>query len=210
MARITKKQKKLQEMLADFPQPTSGKEALVKLQEISKELISHSHKKKGISSYIFEKYFDLPSMLSHRLFTVFNNNEHKEYLSGDNFIENMLNLFTGGFNELTDIIFRLFDFKNDRNITSDEISIILSYIPISHKNYDNKKFRFEQDEFIDRIQSQEEISLALDILFVNKKSITYNEFVELAKKTKTEKEGIQLFNINGIINELNKEKSNKM
>ena len=41
-------------------------------------------------------------------------------------------------------------------------------------------------------------------------NLTYNEFVELAKKTKTEKEGIQLFNINGIINELNKEKSNKM
>lgn len=76
----------------------------------------------------------------------------------------------------------MFDFKNDGNITSDEISIILSYIPISHKDYDNKKFRFEQDEFIDRIQSQEEISLALDILFVNKKSITYNEFVDLIKE----------------------------
>ena len=152
------------------------------LQEISKELTSHSHKKKGITNYIFEKYFELPSMLSHRLFTVFNNNEQKEYLSGDNFIENMLNLFTGGFNELSYIIFKLFDFKNDGNITSDEISIILSYIPISHKDYDNKKFRFEQDEFIDRIQSQEEISLALDILFVNKKSITYNEFVDLIKE----------------------------
>ena len=48
-------------------------------------------------------------------------------------------------------------------------------------NYDNKKFRFEQDEFIDRINSQEEIALSLEILFCNKKCITYNEFVDIIK-----------------------------
>ena len=152
------------------------------LQEISKELISRSHKKKGISKYIFSQYFEFPGLISHRLFTVFNNNDkNEEYLSGENFIDNMLDLFTGSFDELSYIIFKLFDFKNDGNITSDEISIILSYIPISHKNYDNKKFRFEQDEFIDRIESQEEIALSLEILFSNKKSITYNEFVDIIK-----------------------------
>ena len=152
------------------------------LQEISKELISRSHKKKGISKYIFSQYFEFHGLISHRLFTVFNNNDkNEEYLSGENFIDNMLDLFTGSFDELSYIIFKLFDFKNDGNITSDEISIILSYIPISHKNYDNKKFRFEQDEFIDRIESQEEIALSLEILFSNKKSITYNEFVDIIK-----------------------------
>ena len=38
MSKITKKQKKLQELLADFAQPVSGREALTKLQEISKEV----------------------------------------------------------------------------------------------------------------------------------------------------------------------------
>ena len=38
MSKITKKQKKLQELLADFQQPASGREALVKLQEVSKEV----------------------------------------------------------------------------------------------------------------------------------------------------------------------------
>ena len=32
MSKITKKQKKLQELLADFTQPVSGREALTKLQ----------------------------------------------------------------------------------------------------------------------------------------------------------------------------------
>lgn len=38
MSKITKKQKKLQELLAGFEQPVSGRDALVKLQEISKEV----------------------------------------------------------------------------------------------------------------------------------------------------------------------------
>ena len=38
MSKITKKQKKLQELLADFQQPASGRDALVKLQEVSKEV----------------------------------------------------------------------------------------------------------------------------------------------------------------------------
>ena len=38
MSKITKKQKKLQELLADFQQPSTGKEALTKLQEVSKEV----------------------------------------------------------------------------------------------------------------------------------------------------------------------------
>ena len=40
MSKITKKQKKLQELLADFQQPASGREALVKLQEVSKKLLN--------------------------------------------------------------------------------------------------------------------------------------------------------------------------
>ena len=152
------------------------------LQDISKDLISRSHKKKGISKYIFSKYFELPGLISRRLFIVFNNNQsEEEYLSSDNFIDNMLDLFTGNFDELSNIIFKLFDFKNDGKITCDEISIILSYIPISHKNYDNKKFRFEQDEFIDRIKTQEEIAFSLEVLFSNKKTITYKEFVDIIK-----------------------------
>ena len=38
MSKLTKKQKKLQELLAGFEQPVSGREALTKLQEISKEV----------------------------------------------------------------------------------------------------------------------------------------------------------------------------
>ena len=38
MSKITKKQKKLQELLAGFEQPATGRDALTKLQEVSKEV----------------------------------------------------------------------------------------------------------------------------------------------------------------------------
>ena len=41
-------------------------------------------------------------------------------------------------------------------------------------------------------------------------NLTYNEFVELAKSTKKEQNGIYLFNITGIIDELNMRKSKKI
>ena len=152
------------------------------LSDISEQLISISPKKKGITKFIFIKYFNLPGMICRRLFSVFNkNNNDEEFLSAENFIENMLNLYTGNIEYLFRLIFRLFDFNNNGNITYEEVSLILSYIPIRHSNYDNKKFKFEQDEFIDRIQTQEDIAIALKILFCHKNFITYNDFVDIIK-----------------------------
>ena len=151
------------------------------LSDISNELISYSHKKKGISKYIFIKYFNLPGMICKRLFSVFNYNKDEEYLSAENFIENMTNLFTGNIEYLFKLIFNLFDFNNDGTISSEDVNIILSYIPIRHSNYNNKKFKFEQDEFVDRIQTQEEIAFALKLLFYSKNSISYNDFIDIIK-----------------------------
>ena len=151
------------------------------LSDISNELISYSHKKKGISKYIFIKYFNLPGMICKRLFSVFNYNKDEEYLSAENFIENMTNLFIGNIEYLFKLIFNLFDFNNDGTISSEDVNIILSYIPIRHSNYNNKKFKFEQDEFVDRIQTQEEIAFALKLLFSSKNSISYNDFIDIIK-----------------------------
>ena len=151
------------------------------LSDISNELISYSHKKKGISKYIFIKYFNLPGMICKRLFSVFNYNKDEEYLSAENFIENMTNLFTGNIEYLFKLIFNLFDFNNDGTISSEDVNIILSYIPIRHSNYNNKKFKFEQDEFVDRIQTQEEIAFALKLLFSSRNSISYNDFIDIIK-----------------------------
>ena len=151
------------------------------LSDIYEELISYSHKKKGISKYIFIKYFMLPGMISRRLFSVFNNNIDEEYLNSENFINNMKNLFTGNVEYLFKLIFNLFDFDNDGIISYDDVSLILSYIPIKHNKYDKKKFKFEQDQFVDRIQTQEEIAFSLKILFSSKNSIIYNDFLDIIK-----------------------------
>ena len=151
------------------------------LKDISNDLISKVHKKQGITEYLFSKYYELPGLISERLYTVFCNNEKEEFLDGENFIKKMLELFSGNFTKLSNIIFDLIDFDNDGKISYDGTRIILSHIPITHNRYDQNKFRFEQDEYIDRINSQEEISNSLDILFNNKKSLTLNEFIDIVK-----------------------------
>ncbi len=152
------------------------------LSDISEELISISHKKKGISRLNFIKYFNLPGMISLRLFSAFNTNKcDEDFLSADDFIENMLNLYTGNPEYLFKLIFKLFDFNNTGNISHDEVSLILNFIPIKHSSYNNNKFKFEHDEFIDRVKTQEDIELAIKILFSSQNLISFNDFVEIIK-----------------------------
>ena len=152
------------------------------LSDISEELISISHKKKGISKFNFIKYFNLPWMISLRLFSAFNSNKYDEdNLSTDDFIDNMLNLYTGNPEYLFKLIFKLLDFNNTGNISNEEVSLILNFIPIKHSSYNNKKFKFEHDEFIDRVKTQEDIELAIKILFSSKNLISFNDFVEIIK-----------------------------
>ena len=152
------------------------------LSDIAEKLISISHKKKGISKFIFVKYFKLEGMISLRLFSSFNtNNCNVDILSADDFIENMFNLYTGNEEYLFKLIFKLLDFNNTGKISHEEVSLILNFIPIKHSCYNKKKFKFEHNEFIDRIQTQEDIAIAINILFSSKNLISYRDFVEIIK-----------------------------
>ena len=152
------------------------------LSDIAEKLISISHKKKGISKFIFVKYFNLQGMISLRLFSSFNtNNCNEDILRADDFIENMFNLYTGNEEYLFKLIFKLLDFNNTGKISHEEVSLILNFIPIKHSSYNNRKFKFEHDEFIDRVKTQEDIELAIKILFSSKNLISFNDFVEIIK-----------------------------
>ena len=152
------------------------------LSDIAEKLISISHKKKGISKFIFVKYFKLQGMISLRLFSSFNtNNCNEDILRADDFIENMFNLYTGNEEYLFKLIFKLLDFNNTGKISHEEVSLILNFIPIKHSCYSDKKFKFEHNEFIDRIQTQEDIAIAINILFSSKNLISYRDFVEIIK-----------------------------
>ena len=53
----------------------------------------------------------------------------------------MTRLFTGNFDQLIDFIFEFYDFDKDNKISSEDIRIVLSYIPLKvmDKKISNKK-----------------------------------------------------------------------
>ena len=65
------------------------------LKQVWKDLLGRSdNKEKGVNKITFAKYYELPGIISDRLFSVFNTNK-SNYLSCNDFIDGMVKLFSG-------------------------------------------------------------------------------------------------------------------
>ena len=63
------------------------------LRQVWKDLSGREEDKdKGLNKIMFSKYYELPGIISERLFSVLNSNK-TNYLSCNDFIEGMVNLF---------------------------------------------------------------------------------------------------------------------
>jgi hypothetical protein len=96
-----------------------------------------------------------------RLFSVFDTNTD-EFLDLKEFLEGMIILFTESYENLLGFIFKLYDFDRDDLITREDIRVVLSYIPLN-KNL----FQIGKDEFLDRVESQDELHSLLEKCFKN-------------------------------------------
>jgi hypothetical protein len=85
----------------------------------------------------------------------------------------MSGLFSGNYNLLTKLIFDFYDFNKDNLLCSEDIRLVLSYIPL---NTNNKILKYSA-VFEDRIESQVEITGLLEALFKSEESVTYSEYV---------------------------------
>ena len=136
----------------------------------------------GIDKITFQKYYELPGLISERLFTVFNKDK-TGYLSLNDFIDNMLILFSSNFEDLVKFIFNFYDFNNDNKITKEDIRVVLSYVPIYKKGKNNNGgLKFERDNFEDRLKSQKELHEKLDIIFEKNESLNLEEFTSIIKR----------------------------
>lgn len=156
------------------------------LTEIWKDLALRSIEKwKGINKITFSKYYDLPGIINDRLFAVFdtNNNEHinpKEFLVG------MTTLFSDNFDQLVKFIFGFYDFDRDGLITKEDIRVVLSYVPIQSKIRNKTGLKYEKQNFIDRIEAQDELYLLLNKVFGDKSSLTQDDFFEVIKNVNSD------------------------
>ena len=114
------------------------------IKSIWKDLAQRSENaEKGINKLTFIQYYNLPGIISDRLFAVFDENKNG-YLSLQEFYDGMTTLFTKPFDELSYFIFRMYDADNDGVINKNDIKSLMQYIDldtnlINHVNSINPK-----------------------------------------------------------------------
>ena len=151
------------------------------LKQVWKDLSGRtSEAKEGVDKITFQKYYELPGLISERLFSVFDTSRNG-YLSLNDFTENMLTLFSSNFEKLLQFIMKFYDFDNDGKITKEDIRVVLSYVPVYKKSQNSGGLKFEVDNFEDRLKSQKELHSKLDAIFGSNESINLQEFTSIIK-----------------------------
>ena len=156
------------------------------LRQVWKDLSGRSEDKdKGINKITFSKYYELPGIISERLFSVFNSNK-TNYMSCNDFIEGMVNLFSGNLDKLIQLIFKFYDFDKDGKVSKEDIRIVLSYVPLNTKGLKKESLKFEKENFNDRLESQKELHQKLDVIFKNTTTIDEKKFKDIIKNVSSD------------------------
>ena len=111
------------------------------LQEVFVDLSTKSEKSKikYLSRLTFYDYIKLPIFISEKLFNSFAISSQQEGLKEDEFVSGFFKLYMGSFSETTKVIFDLLDFDKDGIIKKEDVTIILSYLPLNDVSEEKEK-----------------------------------------------------------------------
>ena len=162
------------------------------LREIWSDLSKRSIEEtaKGINKVTFNKYYDLPGIISERLFTVFDKDKDG-VLSLSEFVNGMKMLFSQAetFDSLAKFIFTFYDFRNCEKIKKEDVRIVLSYVPLQKTDLDSIKegnIEIVEENFQDRVESQEQLFNILNIAFKNKDEMNFDEYINVVKNVNSD------------------------
>ena len=162
------------------------------LREIWSDLSKRSIEEtaKGINKITFNKYYDLPGIISERLFTVFDKDKDG-VLSLSEFVNGMKMLFSQveTFDSLAKFIFTFYDFRNCEKIKKEDVRIVLSYVPLQKTDLDSIKegnIEIVEENFQDRVESQEQLFNILNIAFKNKDEMNFEEYTNVVKNVNSD------------------------
>jgi hypothetical protein len=103
-------------------------------KDIYKDLQSRSDNPgKGINKVSFLDYAQLPGVLGERFFHVMDADDNA-YLDQREFLTGLFRLYCSNFDTKTEFIFEIYDFDGDGFITKNDISTILSSLPVINFN----------------------------------------------------------------------------
>jgi calcium/calmodulin-dependent protein kinase I len=162
------------------------------LREIWSDLSKRSIEEtaKGINKITFNKYYDLPGIISERLFTVFDKDKDG-VLSLSEFVNGMKMLFSQAetFDSLAKFIFTFYDFRNCEKIKKEDVRIVLSYVPLQKADIESIKegnIEIVEENFQDRVESQEQLFNILNIAFKNKDEMNFEEYTNVVKNVNSD------------------------
>ena len=155
----------LEKLIQKF-RPNNPDALEVYLDDVWKDLSERDNKAGlGLTKNIFFKYYDLPLIISERLFKVLDVNNHLS-LTEDDFVSGLLNLFLGDYKALVKIMFNMYDYDRDGKISRKDVKIVFNYIPLKQNEiYQRYKIKYEGDNINERKESMNEINKVLDKIF---------------------------------------------
>ena len=157
--------------------------AIPYFKDIYKDLASQSDKKSaGINKVTIMSYSQLPGILAERFYSLLDAN-NDEYIDLREFVYILFKIYYSNFEAQVKLVFDIYDFDRDGQITKEDVRIILSYIP-ALRDKDKKKEKegvFSQEgggdeNFETRIRIQEEISELVDLAFKDKQYLDLEGF----------------------------------
>ena len=162
------------------------------LKEIWSDLSKRSTEEnaKGINKITFNKYYDLPGIISERLFAVFDKDKDG-VLSLSEFVSGMKMLFSQAetFDSLSKFIFNFYDFRSCDKIKKEDVRVVLSYVPLQKNDIDSLKegnIELIEENFQDRVESQEQLFNILNIAFKNKEEMSFDEYTHVIKNVNSD------------------------
>ena len=163
------------------------------LKEIWSDLSKRASKEdasKGINKITFNKYFELPGIISERLFAVFDKDKDG-ILSLSEFVNGMRSVFSQAetFDSLAKFIFDFYDFRSCEKIKKDDVRVVLSYVPLQKTDINSIKednIEIVEENFQDRVESQEQLFHILNIAFKDKEEMDYEEYLQVIKNVNSD------------------------
>jgi len=95
-------------------------------------------------------------------------------------------LFSESFAKLIKFIFDFYDFDKDGKISKEDVRVVLSYIPLNTPKYSQLKLKYEQEEFTDRVESQDELYNLLEKAFGTEEILEHNGFQKVIENKSSE------------------------
>ena len=155
--------------------------------DLSKRSVENS---KGITKVTFNKYYDLPGIISERMFAYFDKDKDGS-LSLNEFVNGMKSLFSQeeSFDSLAKFIFNLYDFNSTGIIKKDDVRVVLSYVPLQRNDTSTAikdNIEIVEDKFEDRVESQEQLFHILNIAFKKKDEMNFEEYLNVIKNVNSD------------------------